>query len=118
MKVTIEPYKNGYTLVHADTALVLQEGLHRLHFNTTELARQYALENGMTVEVGSISDDEVLKLMEDRNLNIFQVIDVIIDANHLVGVGIVSLEDMIVKHIRSRAKKVNKTPKYPEALND
>jgi hypothetical protein len=65
-----------------------------------------------------ITNEEIFKLMDERGLTIFQVIDVIIDSNHLVGVGIISLEEMIVKYIHEKAQKVNKTPKYPEALND
>lgn len=68
--------------------------------------------------MGKISNNEILTLMQDCDLDIFQVIDVIVEANGLVGVGLIDLENMIVLYIREKAQKVSKTPRYPEAMND
>lgn len=68
--------------------------------------------------MANITNQEVLELMDKKGLTIFQVIDVIIEANHLIGVGIIDLENIIKQYLREKASKVNKTPKGMEALND
>jgi hypothetical protein len=65
-----------------------------------------------------LSSEEILTLMKDRDLDVLQVIDVVIETNHLIGVGLVDLENLVTDYIREKCKEVSKTPRGMEMLND
>lgn len=52
----------------------------------------------------NITNEEIFKLMDERNMTIFQVIEVIIESNHLIGVGIIDLQDMVNEYFNNHYK--------------
>lgn len=50
----------------------------------------------------TITNEEVKELILKHGLTIQQVIDVVIDLNKFVGVGLITLADQLTKHIHSK----------------
>lgn len=50
--------------------------------------------------------EEIFKLMDERYLTIFQVIDAIIQSNGFGKKNLVDLENMVVKYIRAKGESI------------
>ena len=50
---------------------------------------------------------KIYEFMADNNTSIEEILDVIIESNGLVGVGIISLQDQIDEHIGTYLKPQN-----------
>ncbi|MAF42650.1 MAG: hypothetical protein CMI54_00585 [Parcubacteria group bacterium] len=47
---------------------------------------------------------KIYEFMLDNDVSINEILDVIIESNNLIGVGIVSLQDQIEEHLKSHFK--------------
>ena len=47
---------------------------------------------------------KIYEFMVDNDVSIQEILDVIVDSNGLVGVGIISLKDQIWEHLRPHIK--------------
>ena len=47
---------------------------------------------------------KIYEFMSDNDVSIKEILDVIVESNGLVGVGIISLKDQIWEHLRPRIK--------------
>ena len=58
------------------------------------------------MQIDKLTDREqlILDFLKDNKVDISEVIDVIIKANGLIGVGLVSLEEYVVKAIKKHHK--------------
>ena len=58
------------------------------------------------MQIDKLTDKEqlILDFLKDNNVDISEVIDVIIKANGFVGVGLVTLEEYVVKAIKKHHK--------------
>lgn len=63
-----------------------------------------------------ITQQEIYDLFIKRGLTIEKVIDVIIDTNHIIGVGLITLGDTI-REYACQNKKLRETP-ITEKFND
>ena len=51
-----------------------------------------------------ITEDEIIRLMTSRSLTIEKVIDAVINANGIIGVGLITLGEIMQKYITSKIK--------------
>jgi hypothetical protein len=60
----------------------------------------------LRMQIDKLTDKEqlILDFLKDNNVDMAEVIDVIIKANGFVGVGLVTLEEYIVKAIKKHHK--------------
>jgi hypothetical protein len=47
---------------------------------------------------------KIYEFMLDNDVSINEILDVIIESNNLIGVGIVSLQDQVEEHLKSHFK--------------
>ena len=55
-----------------------------------------------------MTQEEIKKLITEQGLELTDVIDAVIDLNGLVGVGLITLQDVIIYHIGMIAKEKSK----------
>ena len=59
------------------------------------------------MEKNKMTDKKKIKIYEfmlDNDVSIEEILDVIVESNSLIGVGIVSLQDQVEEHLKSHFK--------------
>lgn len=71
--------------------------------------------NKLAQKPQTITTDEIITLMIERGLTIQKVIDAAIEANGIVGVGLITLEDLVSGHIRGI--RLKNAPSFESFMN-
>jgi len=71
----------------------------------SDLKKRINDDRGFITNKNEITQEEVFSLIKDRGLTIEKVLDVIIDANRFVGVGLISLGDQMKEYVYNHPEK-------------
>jgi hypothetical protein len=98
----ITPFKGEY-LAYKDGNLVASED--RLSDLTRTIDK--LIERGLEHEsqLNTISKDEIKRLMLEEGLTITDMIDVVIELNGIIGVGLITLGDQLQDYCHNHGKK-------------